>query len=156
MNLKHEKTMKYLFTLTLTMLLCMTAMANDNGEEQRFDPEEYRAQMDAYITKKAELTTEEAQKFFPIFHEMRQKQMEKNKQIRKLKREKLAETSTDEEFTSVILQIEALKVDIAEIGKTYSKKLCKAIPARKVYAAMLAEDCFHRDMLRKSRKDKAA
>ena len=45
--------------------------------------------------------------------------------------------------------INKLKIESAELEDVYYKKMCKAVPARKVHEAMQAEDRFHRRMLRK-------
>ena len=47
-----------------------------------------------------------------------------------------------------MLEIESLKVEQAEVGASYIKKLCKAISSKKVFRALNAEDRFHRMMLR--------
>ena len=87
--------------------------------------------------------------FFPIFHELHDKQRGINWQIRELKKRSLPAHSTDKDYYNLIKEINKLKIESAELEDVYYKKMCKAVPARKVHEAMQAEDRFHRRMLRK-------
>ena len=62
---------------------------------------------------------------------------------------KLPAHSTDKDYYNLIKEINKLKIESAELEDVYYKKMCKAVPARKVHEAMQAEDRFHRRMLRK-------
>ena len=59
--------------LAFAFLLSTVAFAQPQGQRQgreRFNPEELSARMDAYLTKKANLTAEEAKAVLPIFKVM--------------------------------------------------------------------------------------
>lgn len=127
---------------------------NEGGERKSFDPTEFRMRMERFIIQEAGITSDEAAKFFPIFHEMKEKQMKIGRQIMDLKKQKKPSQMTDKECTETVLEIESLKVEQAEVGASYTKKLCKAISSKKVFRALNAEDRFHRMMLRDFRKGK--
>ena len=80
--------------------------------------------------------------------------MKIGRQIMDLKKQKKPSQMTDKECTETVLEIESLKVEQAEVGASYTKKLCKAISSKKVFRALNAEDRFHRMMLRDFRKGK--
>jgi hypothetical protein len=117
-------------------------------ERWKFNPEEFRAKLEEFITKKAEFASTEAQSFFPIFHQMKEEQRKLQKEIFTLKRIPKDVSPTEKEYSNKIQQICELNTKMAQIQENYYKKLSKAVPAQKVYKAMLAEDIYHRMMLR--------
>lgn len=135
--------------LLLVLLTSSTGYAQNQHPHRgpRFNPQEYKERMEKFVSKHAGFTQEEASKFFPIFQEMKEKQRNLMKQIQKQKFSKPAPGASDKEYQDIIQNIEKLKVQQAEIEETYYKKMCKAVPAKKVYEAMIAEDLFHRNML---------
>ena len=54
---------------TLLFILCLT-LSVQAQKKPGFSKEEFRAKQEAYLTQKAELTAEEAGKFFPIYFEL--------------------------------------------------------------------------------------
>ena len=133
--------------LTLCLLLaCSIPMLAQPGPKGQFNREEFNAKLEEHIAQHAKLTPEEAEKFFPLFHEMKEKQHELQGQMVKLKREKPSYDATDKDYQNIIMSIKSLSVQMAQVEETYYKRMCKAIPARKVYDAMNAEDKFFRKM----------
>lgn len=139
----------YLLMLLLVILVNTNVFAQNppRHKQPRFNPREYKERMEKFVSKHAEFTQEEASKFFPIFHEMKEKQREIMKQIQQKKFSKPASGASDKEFQDVIMDIEKLKIQQAELEESYYKKMCKVVPAKKVFEAMIAEDLFHRNML---------
>lgn len=115
------------------------------NQQRKFDPQEFTKRMEGYIAMKAGLSREEADKFFPIYREFKQKQRELTFKQQRLQREK---PSNDKEYDNVISQIADLSVQIAKLEQTYYPKLCKVISAKKMYNVLQAENDFHRDMVR--------
>ena len=76
---------RILTSLAIILLLSLTVQAQDN-KRPRFNPEEFKARMEAYIAQKAGLSQSESEKVFPIFHEMKAKQRELLYKENKLKR----------------------------------------------------------------------
>ncbi len=132
-----------LFCLSLALLLT-TAAAQRPG---RFSPEEFRAKQESYITKAAKLTKAEADKFFPIYREMKDKQRQYASQAQALKRNHPASGATDKDYSATVSKIAELEAEAARIQVEYYKKLCKAVSAKKVYAAILADDDFNRRLM---------
>lgn len=127
--------------------MAIPSMAQENRGRGHFNPEEYRAKLEEYITQKACLSQTEAKQFFPLLHEMKEKQRALNKKIIDLKRNHPAASTPDSEYDNIINQISDLTIQSAKLESCYRKKMCKVVSARKVYNAMLAEDSFHREML---------
>lgn len=58
-----------LATLLITLYISISLQAQDK-KKPGFTKEEFRARQEAYLTHKAEITQEEATKFFPIYFEL--------------------------------------------------------------------------------------
>ena len=59
--------------LTL-LLLALVVVIGAYAQGQKFDPEKFDAEQQQFITKAANLTEQEAARFFPLFREMQKKQ----------------------------------------------------------------------------------
>lgn len=129
----------------MMMAMLTSAIAQPRGE--RFSPKEFRAHLEEFISKEAGLTASEGKAIFPIFHEMKEKQFKAQDKIFRLKRNGPASNASDKEFANAIQKIKSLEVEKAETEEMYYKKMCKVIPARKVFLVMQAEDKFHRRMI---------
>lgn len=129
----------------MMMAMLTSAIAQPRGE--RFSPKEFRAHLEEFISKEAGLTASEGKAIFPIFHEMKEKQFKAQDKIFRLKRNGPASNASDKEFANAIQKIKNLEVEKAETEEEYYKKMCKVIPARKVFLVMQAEDKFHRRMI---------
>ena len=140
--------------LLACLLLASLSASAQMHKEKRISPEEFRAKTEAFIGSKAGFTAEEAQKFFPIYHEMKGKQLKIMQEVGKLKQQKPGFTSTDKEYAAIVSEIKDLNVQIAQIEETYYKRMCKAVPAKKVFMAMQAEDDFHRQALSRFNHDR--
>ena len=139
--------MKKIFILII-LQFCASLSIMAQHERWKFNPEEFRAKMEEFITQKAEFTNTEAQTFFPIFFKMKEEQRNLQKEIFTLKRIPKDACPSEKEYANKIQRICELNVKMAEIQESYYKKLSKAVPAQKVYKALLAEDIYHRMMLR--------
>lgn len=131
----------------IIFLLCSCLYILAQQERGKFNPEVFRAQLEEFISKRAEFNNAEAQAFFSIFHEMKEEQRNLQKEIFKIKRNTQEEAS-EKDYAGKIDRICEINTKMTQIQTSYYKKMYKVVPAQKVYKAMLAEDAFHRMMLR--------
>lgn len=132
--------------------MCSLAVLTTTAQEKKdgrphFNREEYRTKLEAFITERACLTTHEAEQFFAIYHEMKHKQRQAMKKAQQLKRTPCGKT--EQEYSNAVMEIAKNNAEMGKIGETYYKKLLKVVPAEKVFRAIIADDEFHRDMLKK-------
>ena len=146
--------------IALCLFAVLPIIAQGQDKHKGFNYDEFRKKMELFITKEAGFSAEDAQKFFPIFHEMKAKQMKLGNKIKKLKKDPLDDDDDDDdddenedEWAEAVIEIEELKVKQAQIGETYIKRLCKTISGEKVFKALKAEDAFHRQILKNFRKE---
>jgi Spy/CpxP family protein refolding chaperone len=116
-----------------------------SAQDRRFSPEKFEADLKGFIMKEASLTPQEADKFFPVFREMREKQRGIYDKMRKLGMNK---PSGDEACKQVILEYDKLNLELGELDATYHKKMMKVLSPSKVYEVMKAEKRFHRQMMK--------
>ena len=135
---------RFLHVMLMLVITAGACLAQPGG--QRFSPEKFRADLERYITKEVGFTQSEAREFYPLYHEMKDKQRDLQHKVFELKKN-MRPYASEKEFTNAVLRITSLNRQKAELEETYYKKMCKAVPAKKVYEAMLAEDRFHRQML---------
>lgn len=111
----------------------------------KFDVEAYRNEQHKYIIDNAKLTAEEAEKFFPIYDEMRAKEREKFVESRKLKRQK---PTTDEACRKAIEELDKVEICLKKIQRNYHQKLLQVLPAQKVFDALSASERFDQKKFR--------
>lgn len=140
--------MRKILTLLAAMLVCLGATAQDNrAARPRFTPEEFEQKLHAFVSPKADFSPKEEEAFFRLHKEMRQQQQKVQKRIQRLKRPD-TENAGDKEMARRVVKIAELEEECADIKKDYYEKMARVIPGSKLHKAILAEDAFHRQMLR--------
>ena len=83
----------------LAALLCLPLFAQ---KKNKCSKDEFRTKQQAYMTEKAGLTAEEAQKFFPLYFELQDKKKAINKQVWSEARQGIQPQTTEEEYSTII------------------------------------------------------
>lgn len=128
-----------------TVIMIMVVLGASAEEQQKFSPEKFQADLEQYITTEADLTNEEAAKFFPLYREMQQKQRVVYNKIHELFKLPHDEASCKR----AIQRRDQLEIELKQIAQTYHNKFLRVIPASKVIGTIVAEDKFHRRAFRK-------
>ncbi len=127
-------------------MLVHCVMAQDaKGQQQKFSPEKFEADLQAFITKEANLTKQESAKFFPVYREMQSKQRQLFEKQRNHNRVKPAD---EQGCKKAIMDGDALDIEIKQLQQKYHKRFLEMMPASKVYDILKAEERFHRRMMR--------
>lgn len=129
---------------TLLLLLGLFAIVT-HAQGQKFDPAKFDAEQQQFITKAANLTDQEAARFFPLFREMQKKQRAIYERQRKLGFKKPAD---EKGCAESIRQHDQIDLELKQIQQTYHNKFLRVIPASKLYDVLQAEDHFFRMKLR--------
>lgn len=143
------KKIKFLIMLILVSTMTFAqgnANGRNNGQRPRFNQEEFRQRTEAYITKEANLTEEEAKAFFPLYNEYKDKQRKIHFNIHKLKKQKPAQ-DTEDAYEELLMNIARLQSELTGLDSAYYKKICKLISAKKFYKILTIEDRMHRRIL---------
>ena len=89
---------------TLLFILCLT-LSVQAQKKPGFSKEEFRAKQEAYLTQKAELTAEEAGKFFPIYFELQDRKKAINDKAWQKARKGKNPNTTDAEYEEIVDEI---------------------------------------------------
>ncbi|MBO5185475.1 MAG: hypothetical protein J6B91_00235 [Prevotella sp.] len=136
---------KRLLLCFISLVVTLSLSAHEN-QGKGFSPEKFQADLEAFITKEACLTNKEAEKFFPLYNEMRNAQRLKFNRIRQLNKTK----ATDEAACrDIIKQCDKLEIELKKIQQSYHNKFLTVISARKLLDVIKAENKFHRRSLKK-------
>ena len=108
--------MKRYVALIVLMLACLLPVAAQQREEgrPRFNMEEFQGWMKSFIRERACLTQAEADLVFPVFFEMKQKQMERTRRVGGLTMEAYKKTAP-KECEALLKQITALHVESSKL-----------------------------------------
>lgn len=135
--------------INLILILLVLAQA---AWAQRGGP--YKEKVDAlkvgFITKKLDLSSEEAQKFWPVYNKYHE-QLEKNRSgMKEVLGEHLGnlDKMTSAEADKALLEMQAMRSQELEILKLYTQEFKKILPAQKVVKLFIAEHEFKRELLR--------
>ena len=115
--------------------------------------EKYRAEKIAYMTANLNLTTAEAQKFWPIYNEFEKERMTSQGKRHELDR-KIMETGdniAEKEILELNHDLVQSFQDEADVVKKYNEKLMKVLPPQKVLMIYKVENQFRMEMIRKYR-----
>ena len=110
----------------------------------------------AFLTDKLELTSKEAQTFWPLYNEYNSK-MEKLRKSKKSDFDELknkGENLTDKELETFINEVFNSKQKELDLQKEYYEKYAKVLPIKKVALLYQAENQFKRELLRKIKEKK--
>lgn len=148
---------KAIFVIMLAVLTTCNATAQERNranERKRFSHEEFQAKQREYITKKAQLTEEEAKAFFPLFFELQKKKFEIERNARKgIKRER-GEKPTEEQCKALVYNMADSKIEIAKLEREYTDKYLKVVSACKLQRIQRAEWSFQHDLMEKMTRER--
>lgn len=137
---------KNILLFTVMIMVSLTSFAQ---HRKKFDPNQFKSDLHAYIIKEAELTAQEQVKFFPVYDEMLDKQRDVFDTLRKLLHQK---NVTDAQAKQIILRSDLLESRLKQIERNYHSRMMRIIPASKLLRVFRAERRFHRQTLMKFAK----
>ncbi len=119
------------------------------GHHKDFNPEVFKKKFEAYITKEAALTPQEAQIVLPLFHKMKAQQRNIQGMIhRACKRGNLPNLS-EKDAAIILKEVIRLQKQSNNLEITYYERISKAICEQKVLRIMEAEHRFSKHIFRK-------
>jgi hypothetical protein len=144
--------------LILILMLCnltgaLYAQERKGREEQR---EKFRSMKIAYFTEELELTSEEAEKFWPLYNDYEKKKREVS-QYRHRRSQNIDEqlaNMTDQEAEKMADDIIESRKKEVELAEAFHRDLKKIFPSKKVMKYYITEHGFREYMLRKIRDER--
>ncbi len=141
---------KYLF---IPLLIIMTGVAQAQGPPPPppMDEDKIEALRVAFLTKYLDLSTEEAQKFWPVYNSMQKELDVVKEKERDLRKGKKVEEMSDEELNKMITQHFDNEQKLLDIKKKYLDEFRKVLPLKKVALLADAESEFKREVMKHAR-----
>ena len=136
-------------TLLITMLLSVTIFHG-----QKRNPEKIKSLKIAYITEHINLSTKEAQAFWPIYNEYEEKREALRKKSHKEIRSKLKNATELSEKESILILEKhlTLKAKEGELDKTFIREINKVISSKKTLLLIYTREEFKRKLINEYRK----
>lgn len=125
----------------LSLLISISSFAQDKREQMR---DRIQAQKVAFITNELDLSSEESQKFWPIYNEY-QKEAESNRPDDSFR--KASRDMTDAEAQEMLDQNIIMQQKNLDLRKKYIDRFKSAIPTRKIALLFYAEHQFKKNVL---------
>lgn len=144
---------RILFTSAMLLVLSMFTRAQPSDDHQK-RMEEYRAMKIAYFTENLGLTSQEAEKFWPLYNKYEQDKAElrKNRMVRSKEFAEKADQLSEEEAEEIINKhIENRKKEL-QLEIQFNADLKKILPAKKIMMLYITEVQFREYMLRQLRE----
>ena len=140
----------------LLFLVSFSFYAQSEKDEKR---EKIKAYKVSFLTTELELTSTEAEKFWPIYNTYDDKQFELRHEkmktyLRKLDDDKINSIS-EKEAATLLSQMESTDKELFVLKEKYMTNIKKVLSAKKILKLKKSEDDFNRKLLKQYR-DKAA
>ena len=116
-NNKIMKRLLFIASLFFTTLISNTTYAQN--KDGHFTQEEFRNRQKEFFIQRAELTPEEAEKFFPVYFELQDKKTEYNREVWKNIRKGNNKNTTDAEYSKITEDIIKTKITIDKLELEY-------------------------------------
>ncbi len=143
------KTIRIISTLVTIVLFCQASYAQPK-EKGKPNKDKVKAMKVAYITEKLNLSSEEAQKFWPIYNEFDDEMEAIHKQIRQMhKKDDAIDDMTDAEVEKMINSHTELRQNEFDVEKKYHEKFKQVLSIKKIAKLYKADHDFKRDLLQK-------
>lgn len=133
------------------LLIGILAFAQEDDDVPASKKERIEQLKIAFITKELDLSSDQAEKFWPVYNEMADKMKVERKNRKKLSEELKNgfETLTDAEIEKKTLSVLDSDVKEAELKKEYTKKIAAIIGYKKATKLLSLEQQFKRELLNK-------
>lgn len=153
---KKPTTMLHKYLLVITVLLS-TFFYTKSQPNIRNTKQKIEAQKVAFMTRRLNLTVEEAQKFWPVYNEY---MIKKNNLLKKEKAllakfKNKSENLSDKELEKLADDNIEIQIKEANLAKIYHQKFKTVLPIKKVIRYYQAENQFKRVILNQYRKKNA-
>lgn len=145
--------MKTRFIYPILFLLITSLSFAQDYKERR---EKVKALKVAFITEKLELTSEEAQKFWPLYNAYDESKSElryeKMRNILNRFKPGNVESLSEKEASALLIQMEKIEEDLFNLRRKFIKDLQSIVSAKKIIKLKKAEEDFNRELLKQMRE----
>lgn len=131
--------MKYILTLSMVMLICVSSIAQHNRQDRK----KLESLRIAYITDELDLSSEEAQIFWPVFNEFEKKRTE----LRKSKNMLLGDSSKNS--SDIVTEYLAIEEEEHLLNENYITQMREVISDEKIITLISSEKRFRERLIKR-------
>jgi len=139
--------MKKIILSSLGLILILSAFAQNESAREKIENAKI-----ALITKRLDLSPEQAEKFWPIYNEYSRKHQKIREEFSKAKINHDPKTASEEENQRLLQLGMKVKERALELEKEYSNRMLKIISNRQLMSLRKAESDFKKMLLNRLRK----
>lgn len=145
---------KIIIILLAGIFVITTQNINAQSESREAKMEKFRTEKIAFLTTKLELTTTEAEKFWPIYNQLEKERWEAQKSRRELedKVREAEESLSEHEITKLTRDFAGSMQKEGTLMASYNEKFLKVLPPKKVLKLYKAENEFRMNLIRRYRE----
>ena len=132
----------------ILLMACLFFLPASAQKKDKCNETEFRAKKQAYMAKRANLTQEETEKFFPLYFEFQDKKKEINKGAWGKAKNGIKPETSEEQYEDIIDNFFDEQERIARLEKEYIKRYREILSNKKIYMLYWAEIKFSRNMLK--------
>lgn len=151
MEIKMKRGIGIILACFIVLISFAVNAQDKDSHEARM--ERYRAEKVSFLTTKLDLSSAEAQKFWPIYNQMDKERWEAQKCRRDLENKvsEAEESLSDNEIIKLTREFSGSMQQEAALMTSYNEKLLRVLPPKKVLKLYKAENEFRMSMIRKYR-----
>ncbi|RZJ72216.1 sensor of ECF-type sigma factor [Flavobacterium sp.] len=142
--------------LTLLLLLLSMGIFAQDGRMLKEKKEQIKSLKVAFLTEQLQLSSDEAEKFWPIYNAFDDKQFELRKEKLDALRKKINDgdltNMTEKEASSLLSQMESTETELYQLKKKLVADLRPVIGAVKIVRLKKAEEDFNKKLLQQYRR----
>lgn len=139
--------------LVLTILLSGISLAYAQEKKPHFTKKEFRAKQQEYITRKAELTKEEADKFFVLYFELQDKKKKINDRMRNDMHNTRKKDFDEAGYGQIIDKMLDSRMESEKLERCYIQQYKKFLSDKKIFKILTAEMNFHKELLKSMKQN---
>ncbi|SDB23784.1 hypothetical protein SAMN03097699_0243 [Flavobacteriaceae bacterium MAR_2010_188] len=129
----------------IVSFLTFTMSAQEMSREERH--EQIKELKIAFITERLDLTTAEAEKFWPIYNEFESSYNEFRKESHRKRKSSDLKNLSEKQAKDLLEEMTSIEDQKYSLKSKFVKDLQKIIPAKKIVLLRKAEDDFNRKMI---------
>lgn len=137
-------------TILLTTILGLTLYWANAQNQQVIDKIE--AAKIALITERLELTPDQAEKFWPIYREYGEKQLDLKREFQELKRNFDPKAASEAENRNILEKGHQMKERQLNMDRNYSERMQQVVSSRQMMHLRKAEDDFREMLMQRIRQ----
>lgn len=138
--------MKTIITILL-VFLSLQSFSQEDGRRERI-----KALKVAYLTEQLELSTTEAQKFWPVYNAFEEQEHKLRKENYSKRKDTDVESLSETDAKKMIEDMISTEKKKLELRETFIKDLQKILSSKKILKLKIAEDQFNKRMFEEFKK----